>query len=161
MRYTINDRKDQPDWCYKEQAVKKAANLFHFSISQTTAIHKRMQSALLVPTPPSEAKNSEKYDGRNLQLLHYFFPQGKIYELVLQKTSRPSLRSSKIRDPKSLEDNYYLNADHLSEVIQEIWLFDDVLTQGTTFRAMSNIIRKSWFIRQMRTWIHVGDKVAI
>ncbi|MBF8262361.1 MAG: hypothetical protein HW387_26 [Parachlamydiales bacterium] len=137
-------RKDLTDWHYKDEAIQKAANLFHLSIFHTPEIYIRMKNALLVPIPPSEVRSSAKYDDRNLKLLQHLSPQGNIFELLLQKESRPSLRVSKIRVPLALEDNYYLSTNNLSLAIQEIWLFDDVLTQGTTFRAASNTIQKNF-----------------
>ena len=138
------DRKDYPDWIYKEQAIKQAASLFHRSISQTSAVFKRMNQALLVPIPPSEAQNSPKYDDRNVRMLRHFASQTKIAELLVQKESRPSLRTMAVRNPKILENNYSLNPIKLDLNIREIWLFDDVLTQGTTFRAASNTIKRTY-----------------
>lgn len=76
-------------------------------------------------------------------MLKTFMPEGDIRELILEKKSREPLHSSKHRKPIELSENYDLNPDMSTSGISEIWLFDDVLTQGTHFRAMHDfLVRK-------------------
>lgn len=136
-------RKKQTDWTYKQQAIRTAAVLFQRAILQTPDLAARMEETILVPIPPSKAKDSPEYDDRNVQLLKMFAPEGNVCELVLQKESRASLHTPNMsRNPQELEQNYYLANDSLAP--REIWLFDDVLTQGTTFRAISDTIKKTY-----------------
>lgn len=137
------DRKGMSDWSYKEQAVKDVAALFRTSIFNTEGLSDRVLHATLVPIPPSMSKNSPNYDDRNLKMLQLFMPEGDIRELVLQKESRSSLHSSKSypRNPQDLASNYLLNSSALNPRPKEIWLFDDILTKGTHFRALCEFLR--------------------
>ncbi len=138
------DRKDKPEWTYKKKAIIKIAALFRQSIFQTKSIAQRAATATLVPIPPSAAKDAENYDDRNIKLLHEMIPQGDIRELIIQKQSREPLHSSKQRrNPSDLMGNYKLNTTEKEKAaINEIWLFDDVLTLGTHFRAACDFLTK-------------------
>jgi predicted amidophosphoribosyltransferase len=137
-------RKEYPDWKYKETAIQEIANLFRLSILQTSGFPERIQRALLVPIPPHASKNDPDYDDRNLRMLRYFMPKGKIHELMIQKQSRNPLHLSKQRDPKELENNYLLIYPKPEIEFDEIWLFDDVLRDGTHFRAIHNILVRTF-----------------
>jgi hypothetical protein len=140
------ERKSFPDWNYKEQAIQEAAALFRTSIFNTEGISERAHRATLVPIPPSMSKNSPEYDDRILKMLHLFMPEGDIRELILQKDSRPALHSSKssYRNPQDLASNYFLNSIVRHPQPKEIWLFDDVLTKGTHFRALHEFLSKEF-----------------
>ncbi len=99
------NRMGMPDWDYKERAIQDAADRFRLSIAQTKEISVRAQNAILVPIPPSAAKDSAAYDDRNLKLLRWFMPLGNICELLAQKQSRAPLHSSKNRAPQQLFRN--------------------------------------------------------
>lgn len=135
-------RMGQPDWHFKEEAIKTSANLLRVAILQSIGIRQRINNAILVPVPPSLSKDAPEYDDRNLKMLNYLRPQGNIRELILQKQSRTPLKETKVRDPKKLESNYYLNpSTNIDFGNSEIWLFDDVLTQGTHFRAIHDFLK--------------------
>lgn len=139
------ERKCQPDWGYKEQAIKQAANLFRDSIFNTLDLSDRALQATLVPIPPSMAKDSPDYDDRNHKMLQLFMPQGDIRELILQKKTRASLHASKIsRDSQDLMDNYFLNEKVVFPKPKEIWLFDDIMTKGTHFRAVCDFLKQTF-----------------
>jgi pyrimidine operon attenuation protein/uracil phosphoribosyltransferase len=44
------------------------------------------------------------------------------------------------QSPKELEENYYINSPNPDIEFDEIWLFDDVLRNGTHYRAAHNIL---------------------
>jgi predicted amidophosphoribosyltransferase len=131
-------------WEYKEFAIKDVAKSFRTLILQTSEFPERIKKALLVPIPPHIAKGDPGYDDRNLKMLNYFVPKGNIHELILQKESREALHESNKRDIKKLEHNYILNAPKQNIEFNEIWLFDDVLRHGTHFRAIHNLLERSY-----------------
>lgn len=137
------DRKGFPDWNFKEQAIKETAALFRTSIFNTEGLADRALHATLVPIPPSMSKNAADYDDRNYKMLKMFMPEGDIRELVLQKNCRPSLHSTKNspRKPQELSSNYLLNTSALVPHPKEIWLFDDILTKGTHYRALFDFLK--------------------
>lgn len=139
------ERKYQPDWVYKGQAIEQAAELFRTSIFNTLDLSDRALQATLVPVPPSMAKNSPDYDDRNHKMLQFFMKGGDIRELVLQTNTRPSLHASKSsRESQDLISNYFLNEQVIYPKPKEIWLFDDIIAKGTHFRAMSDFIKEKF-----------------
>jgi hypothetical protein len=137
-------RKGYSDWGYKESAIKEIADCFRISILQTSGFSERIKKALLVPIPPHAIKSDPDHDDRNLRMLQYFMPKGYIHELILQTQSREPLHKSKKRDLQELEDNYFLNPPNPNIKFDAIWLFDDVLRDGTHFRAICNILTRSF-----------------
>lgn len=129
-------RKNYPDWGYKETAIKQVADCFRLSILQTTGFAERIRKALLVPVPPHAIKGDPEHDDRNLRMLQYFMPKGQVHELILQKQSREPLHKSKIRNPDCLESNYVLHPPNKHISFDEIWLFDDVLRNGTHYEPI-------------------------
>ncbi len=136
------DRKGLPEWSYKEKAIQQAAELFRSSIFNAFNLADRVESSTLVPIPPSMSKDSPLYDDRNLKMLFSFMPKGDIRELILQKETRAPFHSTNFpRAPQELASNYYLNQKVVSPIPKEIWLFDDILTKGTHFRAIHDFLR--------------------
>ena len=133
---------------YKGKAIKEVAHLFRNSIMQTVSLSERLNSATLVPLPPSKCKNDPAYDGRNFEMLKLMMPKGDIRELILPKTSREPQRESKnARIPEHLSAYFSPIDDKLQfPKPKEIWLFDDVLTRGNTFRAAHDFLRKTFAI---------------
>jgi len=134
--------KGSPHWGYKASAIKEVADSFRKSILQTSGFPDRIKHALLVPVPPSKAKDHPEHDDRNVQMLQNLAPTGNIHELIVQKTSRQPLHESNRRDPQKLEEYYFLNETDLCKEFTEIWLFDDILRHGTHFRAIHNLLRR-------------------
>lgn len=135
-------KKGLPEFHYKEQAIKQAAQYFRASILSTSDLSMRFTQSTLVPVPPSLARDSSDYDDRNHKMLKHLMPQGDVRELYLQKQSRTPLHQSKTRDPSYLLGNYYLNEGVLAPKPKEIWIFDDVLKQGTHFRAAHTLLKE-------------------
>lgn len=72
-------------------------------------------------------------------------PQGNILEIILQKQSiEPSHKSKTKRDPKKLEENYSINCPDSKKEFDEIWLFDDILRDGTHYRAAHNLLKATF-----------------
>jgi len=135
------DRQGQTEWPFKQQAIREAAALFRFSIMHSAGLCTRANKATLIPVPPSSKKSSAEFDDRNMQLLKLCFPQGDVRELVVQKDSRlPFHAKNAERNPNALLGNYLLNQGELDRPIVEAWIFDDVLTQGTHFRAIHDFL---------------------
>ncbi len=135
--------KGDASWGYKDVAIKQVADMLRLSILQTIGFPQRIKTALLVPIPPHAAKEDPEHDDRNLRMLRHFLPKGKIHEIILQKKSlEPSHKSKKKRNPKELEENYYINTPNIE--FNEIWLFDDILRNGTHFRAAHNMLTRHY-----------------
>lgn len=138
-------KKNSPEWKHKEKAIMEAASKFQTAIFLAEGISERIKNAILVPIPPSKAKESLEYDDRNLKLLKNIMPNGNIQEIILQRESRDAFhKNPKIRSPKELENNYYLDPNAQISDGDEVWLFDDLLTKGTHFRASCNILLRTF-----------------
>jgi len=138
------ERAEHSDWHYKEKAINETANLFRASILNTIVLSDRSRDATLVPIPPSMSKASPDYDDRNLRMLKSFMPSGDIRELILQNKCRTPLHVSKEapRTAQELYNNYLLNEKQILPAPKELWLFDDILTKGTHYRAAHGFLKK-------------------
>ena len=137
-------KKEKTEWVHKENAIREIAQKFRTSIQDTTGLTERLVNAILVPIPPSAAKDDPKYDDRNYRLLKAMFPDGDIRELISQKSSRAPLHKGGRRDPKVLKEYYILDPNITLDSHHEIWLFDDILVGGTHFRAISDLFREQF-----------------
>jgi len=139
------DKRELPEWRYKEQAINEVADFFRFTILNTADLSERISQATLVPIPPSMSKDDPNYDDRNFRMLKTFMPAGDIRELILQRGTRPPLHSaSSKRSQGDISKNYYLNTNILSPAPKEIWLFDDILTKGTHFRTIHDFLKQTF-----------------
>jgi hypothetical protein len=136
--------KGKSGWIYKENAIKTVAEWFRCSIFHTDGFAERLKNSLLSPVPPHKTKDDPDFDNRNLKMLQYFNPTGNIYEIVVQKNSREALHKSKNRDVNELMDNYFINHPNQNSKFNEIWIFDDILRNGTHFRAIKNLLKDSY-----------------
>lgn len=135
--------KNCPDWHHKEKAIIQVAENFNDSISKTLGLSERFNSATLVPIPPSKNKTDPTYDNRNYLMLQRLSLKRDIRELILQNTSRKAQRELQShRIPANLSIHYVLNEVVAHPKPREIWLFDDVLVKGTTFRATHDFLKK-------------------
>lgn len=125
---------------FKRAAIHAVAEKFRTLILQTVGLNERIQKALLVPIPPSKAISHKEYDDRNLQMLRIAFPTAQIHELIQQKESRESLHKSNKRDVAMLQENYQIHMPTVA--FEEIWLFDDILRNGTHYRAICNVLQE-------------------
>lgn len=137
------NRRGLSEWSYKEEAIRQVADLFRVLILREKYLSERIHDATLVPIPPSMTKSRAEYDDRNFKMLQLLRPKGDIRELILQKETRDPLHKLKntLRNPQDLMKNYYLNHDVLKPAPKEIWLFDDVLTKGTHYRAAQTFLQ--------------------
>jgi predicted amidophosphoribosyltransferase len=138
-------RKGSAEWPYKEKAIHQVADSFRNSIHNTAGLSERISNATLVPIPPSKSKDDPAHDDRNLLMLRRLSPKGDIRELILQKTSREAQRESRIsRSPQNLSRYYSLNKNIIHPQPKEIWLFDDVIASGNSFRATHDFLRQTF-----------------
>ena len=132
------DRRGTPQWKYKGEAIKAAARLLRSLLPQEL-----LTTSLLVPTPPSKAKDDPMYDDRIMQMLQLVGSglDANICELVRQKASMDAAHDRDDRPTlQQLEENYVLDDSALAQDPQSIAVFDDLITTGAHFVAMKNVI---------------------
>ena len=134
------DKKDKPDWRYKERAINICANyLKEVNISSLFS-----EDFTLVPITPSKAKDDPEYDDRLSQILHEAFgDELDVREIIIQKESTISAHSTDAkRNPDKIEENYLIDENQTQNVKNCIVLFDDVLTSGAHFKAAESLLLK-------------------
>jgi hypothetical protein len=78
------DKRATAQWRYKEEAIGEAASAFRAALNEEW-----LDSATLVPIPPSKSKNDALYDDRLVRMLRGIRadPQLDLRELVFQRAS--------------------------------------------------------------------------
>lgn len=135
-------RKETPEWRYKEEAIEKCAKLIRDSFPSNLLLE-----TTFVPAPPSKMKDEFGYDDRLIQILRRVNPDKKsldIRELIVQVTPRTSMHMTSSRyTPADLQKKYCLNTTlFYQSPFKRFVVFDDVLTNGTHFRAMSDMLKE-------------------
>ncbi len=129
-------------WRYKDQAISQAAAAFRAAINEEW-----LNIATLVPIPPSKAKGDPLYDDRLLRMLKAIRPTPAldVRELVIQVMSTNPVHDQATRlRPEQLEANYILDDKLMQPVPQAIGIFDDVLTTGAHYRAVSVMLQRAF-----------------
>lgn len=138
------DRKELPEWYYKEQAILKIA----YWIASTTSWDK-LKTGTWVPMSPSKTKSDPHYDDRLCKvLLRMKEIEGSldIREFLLAKTNREAAHNPGAVRPR-VEDhikNFTLDDSQKNPKPRAIILFDDIITSGAHFKAAQTIIQKEF-----------------
>jgi predicted amidophosphoribosyltransferase len=100
----------------------------------------------VVPIPPSKSKTDAEYDGRlceSLEITKTLVPELDFKEVVSQKESMTASHIAGVRPkPEELKSNYECDTDLLDQCQKNIIVFDDMLTAGAHFRAMSDLLKE-------------------
>lgn len=136
------DRRSKPEWKYKENAIDRCIHLVANALENTIS-----GKYLIVPVPPSKAKNDALYDDRMLRIASQAIALAQkqdnfeAVELVEQISSRDASHISNDRRPdvEELQKNYRLTGK-IADDISGIIILDDVLTTGCHFKAIKSII---------------------
>ena len=103
-----------------------------------------MEKFTFVPIPPSHCKSDPLYDDRMVLILKYAkFLNNELdfCEIVEQKTTMQASHCNENRNhPGQLVENYKVDKEALNNARSTIIIFDDVLTAGSHFKAMKEVI---------------------
>jgi hypothetical protein len=135
------DKRATAQWRYKEKAIAEAAAAFRVALNKEW-----LNSATLVPIPPSKTKNDALYDDRLVRVLRGIRgnPELDMRELVFQRASTAAVHDQENRPtPEQLQANYGIDQALCEPDPKMIGLFDDVLTTGAHFRAASAALKQS------------------
>lgn len=136
------DRKDRPEWLYKEQALGAAAKAFRCALNSEW-----LDAATLVPVPPSKARDHPLHDDRMVRMLRLIRPNPPldIRELVIQRGSTEAVHNLPNRPrPEDLEAWYQVDQSLLAPQPQALAIADDVLTTGAHYRAMAAVLGRTF-----------------
>ena len=135
------DRRGRPEWRHKQRAIRTCIK----ELSQALEAANWPKGATVVPVPPSKAKTDQMYDDRLIQILRGIRVQNEpldVRELVIQGDSREPAHSTLSRRPRP-EDHlqaWEINESLASPAPNTIVIFDDVITTGSSFKAMQTLL---------------------
>lgn len=132
------DKKGSPEWFYKESAIANSARM----LEKADIAGVFPSDSVYVPIPPSKVKGAPDYDNRLSQILAKAYG-GKldVRELVEQVESTESYHfSGKKRNIEDIQRNLSINRELVDDIKDSIIIFDDVLTSGAHFKAVSRLL---------------------
>jgi hypothetical protein len=126
-------------WPHKQRAIKAIGEAFGVALSKDW-----LDSATLVPVPPSKSRNNPLYDDRVLQMLRCI-PSNKqldIRELIIQIGERDAAHEADCRPrPEDLLAIYQINEALAAPEPVSIGIFDDLLVTGCSFKACQALLQ--------------------
>lgn len=132
-------RRNLAEYEYKLRAIRTVARWIATGIN--------VEEFTFVPVPPSHCKSDPEYDDRLVKILEIAKSINEkldFCEIVTQKSTMPPSHLTECRNkPVQLENNYEVDKISLDNARSAIVIFDDVLTAGSHFRAMKNVILKN------------------
>lgn len=132
------DRKGRWDWDYKRIAIQDVSKLF---IQNVPPIISR--DAIMVPVPPSRAKEDPLYDDRLVQLVKNYckeHPLTEYREIVSLKSNiKPTHEEEKT--PAELMPMFNIDKSLCSPKKEQIIIVDDVLRHGAHFKAIKKLLQ--------------------
>ena len=132
------DRRDLPEWFYKELAIQTIARAF-----EQTFEGRQLDEFTFVPIPPSKAKSDPMYDDRLVRMLSSITKAGTldIREIVSQRESVEPAHSREVRQtPEQIAELYETDRSMVSPTPTTLAIVDDVLTTGAHFRAAATAL---------------------
>ena len=132
------DRHGRPEWRYKEQAIRQAADAFGAALGSDA-----LDRLTFVPIPPSKAKDDPLHDNRLTRMLRAIRPEPPldVRELIVQTVSTEAVHASGVRPtPDQIEEFYEIDEALTAPVRSFIAIVDDVLTTGAHFQAAKSIL---------------------
>lgn len=127
------DKKNTPQWKYKEAAIKQVAGF----LSQSLPSIIDFNASTVIPIPPSKIKTNPLYDDRVLRTLQLCCKdQGNVRDVLSFREDMEAVHNSEHRpSPLELVQNLELNVNGCNDLRDTVVLFDDVLTTGSHFVA--------------------------
>ncbi|MDE0538058.1 MAG: hypothetical protein OXH94_04935 [Rhodospirillales bacterium] len=134
------DRRGLPEWRYKERAIVQCANEMSDALRNDW-----LESATLVPVPPSKARDDPMYDDRIATICRRIRAgvEVDVREIVYQEGSFEADHERGEGNRRSIGEiaaSYRIDKDLLAEPIEFIGIVDDVLTNGRHFQAIKRVL---------------------
>jgi hypothetical protein len=127
-------------WRFKAQKISQAARLVSGYLGPW------LNQLTLVPVPPSKSSSHPLHDNRVLSMLRQVqAPNGQsvdVRELIIQVGDRAAAHEGTAPRPTvaELQGIYQIDLSITGNLRSQIVIVDDVLTKGTSFRAMKTIL---------------------
>lgn len=130
---------------YKERAIKQLAYEFTVAVKKTDSY----ENSTFVPMPPSKSKSHPDYDDRLVKLLNRVSEIKRIKldirEIILQKSDTESSYKTNTRlSIDNLVEIYEIDRSLIIPVPKRVFIFDDILTRGSHYKAALKVLNKVW-----------------
>ncbi|MCZ2480023.1 hypothetical protein [Aquirufa nivalisilvae] len=132
--------KGTAQYIFKERIITKFAGYISIAFGNTLNV---LNDHSWVPIPPSKSRDDERYDDRLIQMLYQVnqLERSNIVELIYTHQSHDPSHSLGARHSKDdLKSMFTIDESQLINCKKNIVLIDDVLTNGTHFKACSELI---------------------
>ena len=131
-----------PEYDHKERAILRVASLVRGVINANA-----IKTCTVVPVPPSKAKTDPLYDDRLTRSLRAVDPNLDVREILVIKQSMRAHHEFQEWEKRPTPTELYamLAIDESSlqtEVKSTLVLFDDLITNGTHFRACKKLLNE-------------------
>lgn len=126
---------------HKLKAIDKCAAYFEAAINIDA-----LKEYTLVPIPPSKARDHADYDDRMLQVCRQIAPESglDIRELVVVTRSHEAFHEGQRMKPEELIKCLAIDETLTEPAPKSIVIVDDVVTNGTHFRAMKMLLHSKF-----------------
>lgn len=132
-------RRGSPGWHFKQRDIDRCAELI------SSAFGSSLSRISFIPVPPSKVKEDPDYDDRLVRILSQVRgadgEEAQVLEMISQNTNRDAAHEFGMRPSvNELKKNYSINFEFIHDARENILIFDDVLTTGTSFRTVSDLL---------------------
>jgi hypothetical protein len=124
-------------WQYKVKEMRRVAAAFRGAIKPEA-----LPNVTLVPIPPSKLRTHPDHDARMTTIARQISSQADVRELIIASVDREPLHESDNRlRPEQLLALLQIDAQVGAPAPTQIFLIDDVITTGCSFRACKMLIQ--------------------
>lgn len=123
-------------WPHKVRAIATAAAAIRAGVNPGA-----LATSLFVPIPSSKTPAHPDYDPRMFQVAQAIGAPARAAEVLRTRVDRDALHeNADRRDPVALAETFELRADLIPDDIARVFLIDDMLTTGCSFRACKDTL---------------------
>jgi hypothetical protein len=135
--HNLKKKKGDGGFHYKPAAIAQCSRDFSVTIAEPW-----LSNSVLIPIPPSKIKADPAYDDRISQICRGIRKPGpsEVRELIEQIKSTEPFHEGQRLKPNELRANYSFNETHLNNLPASVGLVDDLLTTGSHYRAVKDMI---------------------
>ncbi|MFK4381024.1 hypothetical protein [Bradyrhizobium sp. USDA 223] len=135
--HNLQKKRNDGGYHYKAPAIARCARDLSAVLSAEW-----LDQATIVPIPPSKVKTDPAYDDRMVQVCRGIRAPAPpdVRELIEQIAFTDTFKGGNRKAPAELKQNYRIAENHLQNLRGIVGIFDDVLTTGSHFKAVKEMI---------------------
>ena len=135
--HNLQKKRGDGGYNYKSGAIQNCSDAFSRTLNADW-----LAKAVIVPVPPSKVKSDELFDDRIFRICRGIRKPGEpvVNELIEQIKSTETFKGGNRLKPAELRVNYKFDESLLKDLPNDIGVVDDVLTTGSHYRAIKDMI---------------------